>query len=411
MQKYVREPRLLFLDQAGQLGGAEWCLADVAVRYCDGGRVTLFEDGPFRNMLEAHGVSVSVLCPERLSARVTKSSGFTNILAAAPHFLRLALRVTAKARDFDVIYANTAKALIVGSFAAHLTRRPLIYHLHDIISADHFSAMNRRLLVTFGNRARAVIANSHATRQSFVASGGREELTHVVYNGFDSAAVQMTAEDDPARLRKELGIENGARCALMVGRLTPWKGQHVLLDALPMLPDVHAIFAGDAVFTDEDRSYADRLRERASDPQLAGRVHFLGFRDDLNRWYSMADLVVHASTAPEPFGRVIVEGMLRGKPVIATSAGGACEILRNQETGYLIRPGDAQEMACAIRGILENPEAAASVAQRGRERARREYSKEAMLGALDRIIAGVLGKNGVKVNGKNHHPIVAVEGK
>src|SRR5258707_922856 len=103
----------------------------------------LFQDGPFRDLLESKKVQVAIVCPSRQPAMVSKSSGLTGILRAGPQFFRLALRVAREARRFDLIYANTAKALIVGGVAALLSRKPLLYHLHDIISAKHFSAVNR----------------------------------------------------------------------------------------------------------------------------------------------------------------------------------------------------------------------------------------------------------------------------
>ena len=384
-----RKPRVLFLDQTGQLGGAELFLADVAARYSKRGAVVLFQDGPFRGMLEKSGVSVSVVPLSKRDAAVGRASGFLGLAKAGPQFLSVALQVARKARGFDLIYANTAKALMVGSLAAILSRRPLVYHLHDIISAEHFSAFNRRLLVAFGNRAQAVIANSEATRRCFIESGGRRGLTHVVYNGFDARLYAEASADDRAHLRLELGIGD-APCVLMVGRLSPWKGQHLFLEALRTLPGVHGVIAGDALFTEEDHKYAEQLMKVECDPELARRVHFLGFRGDLPRWYAMADLVVHASTAPEPFGRVIVEGMLAGKPVIATRGGGASEILSDRNTGHLVTPNDAQEIAAAIRMVLAAPGSAAAMGERARDHARRKFPKESVLVAMDGIIESLV---------------------
>jgi len=393
VQESLKQPRVLFLDQTGQLGGAELCLADVVANFAERSSVMLFQDGPFRDLLESKKVKVAIVCPSRQPAMVSKSSGLIGILRAGPQFFRLALRVAREARRFDLIYANTAKALIVGGVAALLSRKPLLYHLHDIISAKHFSAVNRRLLVAFGNRAEAVVANSEATRRSFIESGGRKELTSVVHNGFDPECYTEPTAEYRLSFREEFGIGD-APCVLMVGRITPWKGQHLLLEAVRTLPAVHAIIAGEALFTDEDRQYGDRIMKTAAQPELAGRIHFVGFRKDLSRWYGAVDLVVHASTAPEPFGRVIVEGMLAGKPVIATRGGGASEILTDKVTGYLIAPGDARQIAVAIRTILDDPYDAAAVAERGREHARQKYSKEALLNSIEKVIGQVIDKRG-----------------
>ena len=163
---------------------------------------------------------------------------------------------------------------------AFLARRRLVFHLHDIISDSHFSTMNRFALIGSANAfAHAVIANSEATQQAFLAAGGRCAQLAVVPNGFkitDTRSSETVLHD----LRKHLDLPEGAWTVLMAGRLTPWKGQHVLLKALQELPDAHAIFLGDALFTEEDRQYARELRETASQAPLERRVHFAGFRKD-----------------------------------------------------------------------------------------------------------------------------------
>src|SRR5205814_42692 len=143
------------------------------------------------------------------------------------------------------------------------------------------------------------------------------------------------------------------------GRITRWKGQDVVLRALAKLSDVRAIFVGE----EEDREYANELRSLAND-----RVRFLGFREDARELMSAVDCIVHVSTAPEPFGRVIVEGMLALRPVIATNAGGVPEIIEDGVSGILVAPGNADELAAAIRRVFSDPTEAARMAARGRER-------------------------------------------
>jgi glycosyltransferase involved in cell wall biosynthesis len=116
-------------------------------------------------------------------------------------------------------------------------------------------------------------------------------------------------------------------------------------------------------------------------------VHFIGFRDDLPLWYRMADLVVNASSSPEPFGRVIVEGMLSGKPVIATRGGGAGEIITDGDTGYLVDSNNVEQLSGVIRSILGNPAESGSVAERGRAHAGGKFSKDEVLKVLDQILA------------------------
>lgn len=379
-------PRVLFVDQTGRLGGAELMLLDIAAARAADSEVVLFQDGEFRTALEERGVKTHVFKLGEEAAVVDKQAGIARALRAVPALLGLIFRLAHAARGFDVVYANTAKALIIGGPAAWLAKRTLVFHLHDIVSAGHFSAMNRRALIFCANAfAGSVIANSEATKEAFIASGGKAGLCTVAPNGF------RLTDDAPdaaeiSKVRDSFAIPAGAWTVLMAGRLTPWKGQKVLLDALKSVPQAHAILLGDALFTAEDRVYADALRAQAAGPELAGRVHFAGFRTDTRTFFDLADVVVHASIHAEPFGRVIVEGMLAGKPVIATKAGGAAEIIEHEHTGLHVTPDDAADLAHALLRLQNDKAFASDLAQNARQTARATYGLDAVQAKIEAVI-------------------------
>lgn len=379
-------PRVLFVDQTGRLGGAELMLLDIAAARAADSEVVLFQDGEFRSALEARGVKTHVLPLGEEASVVDKQAGIVRILRAVPALIGLILRLAHAARSFDVVYANTAKSLIIGGPAAWLARRPLVFHLHDIVSAGHFSALNQRALIHCSNIfASAVIANSTATQEAFIASGGRADLCTVVPNGFNLSEDKST-HAQMASVRASFGLPSDAWIILMAGRLTPWKGQKILLNALQSVPNAHAILLGDALFTDEDRAYAGQLRTQAAEPELAGRVHFAGFRSDTRAFFDLADVVVHASVIAEPFGRVIVEGMLAGKPVIATRAGGAAEILDHEHTGLLVEPDDSAGLAQALARLKNDAAFANEIAQNAKDTARATYGLDAVQAQIEAVI-------------------------
>ena len=362
--------KVLFVDQSGQCGGAELMLADLLRRLRGKveAKVVLFDEGPFAELLRRERFAVEVL---PLKLRTTKHAGKLAKLLDLPLLGLLALKLSRRARGYDLIYANTPKAMVAGALAARLSGKRLVFHLHDILDATHFSPGNVRLLVSLANRqASAVVANSKATEQAFVAAGGRAELSTVVYNGFD---VAESAPPDREAARRELGWTGDQSVAVIAGRIAEWKGQHVLLEALRRAPEWRACIVGDALFTEGDLEYKERLLAMTSDAGLTGRVTFAGFAKDPACYYAAADAVVHCSTAPEPFGRVIVEGMLAGRPVIATNHGGATEILRNGVTGFLVEPGNPSALAEVLERIKADPDAAGRVASAGREDARERF--------------------------------------
>lgn len=151
----------------------------------------------------------------------------------------------------------------------------------------------------------------------------------------------------------------------------------------------HVLLVGDALFGEEAR-YAEALRRQVRRLGLAGRVHFLGFRDDVPQLMRAVDVVAHTSTAPEPFGRVIVEGMLAGRPVVATKAGGALEIVEDGATGLLVPPDAPHVLGEALQQLLTCPDLAARLARDGRAAARRRFSMQQMLGGVAQQIHHVL---------------------
>lgn len=361
--------KILFLDQSGKPGGAELCLIDIAKPYRDSSLVGLFADGSFKQLLEQQDIPVQVLATQ--SIQVRKESSLVQGLSSMGSLLPLIARVVQSAREYDLIYANTQKALVVGALASFLSRRPLVYHLHDILSEDHFSRTNRTIAVTLANtRASLVIANSKASQTAFVEAGGRSELTEVVYNGF-APELYQTDESTCTQLRQQLGLD-GRFVVGHFSRLSPWKGQHILIEALTQCPeDVTAILVGEALFGEQD--YAQSLHKQVAELGLKEQVKFLGFRSDIVQLMSACDLVAHTSTAPEPFGRVVVEAMLCGRPVVAAAEGGIVELVEHDRTGWLVRPGEPTLLADAIANCRNQPHQAAMIANQARSTASQRF--------------------------------------
>ncbi|MEG3435929.1 glycosyltransferase [Pannus brasiliensis CCIBt3594] len=374
--------KILFLDQSGQLGGAELCLADLAAFYGDRCSVGLLADGTFRTFLEHRGIAVRVLHDRPIAVR--KDSGWLRGITGGLSLLPTFLKTARLAQKHDLLYANTPKALIAGSIAASLARRPLIYHLHDILSAEHFSPANRAAIVALANRfASLVIANSRATETAFREAGGKVDRVAVVYNGFDPGRYEVP-DAEITRLRREIAPD-GQFIVGHFSRLSPWKGQDVLLDALARCPEeTIALFIGSALFGEDE--YVNRLHERVSRLGLEKRVKFLGFREDIPRLMAICDLIAHTSTAPEPFGRVIVEGMLAGRPVVAAAAGGAIELVQHDETGWLVPPRDPEKLAETISLCYHRPDLAGAIARRARVHASRQFDRTAINRQIDRLL-------------------------
>jgi glycosyltransferase involved in cell wall biosynthesis len=382
-------PRVLFVNQAAVLGGGELSLLDISRLLPFQIRVALFKGGLLQERLQQAGVVVEVLdSAGETFSEVHKDSGLRAAPGALAPLARLAWRLQRLARRTDIVYANSQKAMVVSALAGAVARRPMIWHLRDILNAEHFSPAMRRLAVTVANtRASAVIANSHATAEAFIASGGHRKLVRVVHNGIDPKPFDAVSAREATDARSELNFLDNSFVIGVFGRLAPWKGQHVVLEALSNVQGVCAVFAGDALFGETD--YKDELQKRAEQPGLRDRVRFLGFRDDVPRLMRAVDVVVHSSVNPEPFGRVIVEAMLARRPIVACAAGGVLEIIQDEKTGLLYPPGDVPALSAQIERLRNDPELCERLGAAGYAKAKECFSVSAMVAGVRDVVMDV----------------------
>jgi glycosyltransferase involved in cell wall biosynthesis len=379
----MKRRQILFVSYTAVLGGGELCLLDFAHAYRDTSQVLLLTDGILKTRLEDLGVKVEVLASSRSLADVKVSSGLTS-LKSIGYLLRLGKQVAKKSQNFDLIHANNQKGFVVAAIARLFGGVPVVWHLHDILTADIFSSTNRKIAVTLANWfATRVIVNSQATGEAFIAAGGNSRLLRTVHNGFDSEIFDRL-EDDQTSLRQELGIPSDRPLIGMFSRLSYWKGQHILLEAASKLTDVHVLLVGDALFGEAE--YTEKLKNIADQPSLQNRVHWLGFRQDIPQLMKACDAIAHCSTAPEPFGRVIAEAQLAKRPAIATIGGGTSEIIEDGVTGLLIPPNDSQLLAEAIAKIFSDRELTNKMVENGYIQAKTKFSIATVCAEFDMAI-------------------------
>jgi glycosyltransferase involved in cell wall biosynthesis len=373
--------KILFLDQTAELGGGELSLFAEVTHLPHTPSVLLFEDGPFRRMLEKGNIPVEVITASDAALTVRREAGALAILKALPAVNGLVRAVVARARINDVIYANSQKAFVVGALASALTGRPLVWRLRDVLDASHFSPVLRKVAVTIANwKARRVIVNSIATGKAFAAVGGNVDKISVAYPGLDETPFIAITPAMIADTRAEIAPGNAMLIGVF-GRLSAWKGQAVFIEAIARIPDVIGVIVGAALFGEE--AYAAELQRQAEALGIADRIRFLGFRSDIPALMRSMDVVVHSSIAPEPFGRVVVEGMLSGKPMVASAAGGVLEIIEHGKTGWLYEPGNAVALADILQMVLDNQTQAATIAAAGRLHAQKTFTVMATVKQID----------------------------
>ncbi len=278
----------------------------------------------------------------------------------------------------DVVCVSRA-----GIMAARAAGVPAICHLRAMAQRNHF---DRRL----SRSLRGFIAISEAVARHERALGGRVEPCWVVYNGVDLA--EFAVADDPLALRAELGLAPEDQVVGCVGRLVAWKGQHILLRALAELAPARPRLRGLVVGAPEaqGQEYADALRALARELALEDRLIWTGFRQDIPRLLRAMDLLAHTSIAPEPFGRVLIEAMAAGTPVIASDAGAVPEIITHGATGLLVPPGQAAPLAQAIAWALDHPQERAAWQGAARRAVEERFSLAAYVEGVERVYEEML---------------------
>jgi glycosyltransferase involved in cell wall biosynthesis len=390
---------VLFINHTAQLGGGELALlsliSSIDVTSVESS-IVLFEDGPLRKLLEPYAcVLICRLSTRVLSARKDSLSRSLwprmGDLASTLGFLTRLMSVVRKS-GADVVHTNSLKADILGGVASRLSGIPVIWHVRDRIADDYLPGL---VVKAFRWLARViphyVIANSYATLSTLLNTSSEQRgrdtgdanfrlRSSVIHDGVREAA---SASNKIPRNLIVVGL---------VGRISPWKGQHVFVRAAAK---VHAKFPN-AIFRiigaplfGED-AYSDSLHKICLELGIAASVEFTGFVRDVSGAIADLDILVHASTIAEPFGQVIIEGMAAGKPVVATNGGGVLEIVVDQITGYLVPMNDEFEMAEAIMKLVDKPLQRKVMGAKGKMRADRLFRIESTAEGVQDVYASVL---------------------
>ena len=242
--------------------------------------------------------------------------------------------------------------------------------------------------------ADCIIAISQCVADFLCANGFSRMKVTTVANGIDADAwrAQVTGRD----VRSELGLAPEERILLMAAQMTPWKRHEDAIRAMvPILercPTTRLVLAGADLWGTQPE-YEAHLRALARELDVAKEIVFTGYREDIADLMDAADVVIAPSDA-EPFGRVALEAMALGKPVVGTRAGGLPEVVRDGETGLLVVPRFPESLAEAVVSLLENPGLARRLGEAGRKRVESRFNMDSVLAEIrtvyDRITAPTL---------------------
>jgi len=353
---------ILFVDQYGDMGGAQQCLLELIPAIQDrewGAFAALPAPSDFATRLTAMGVAVDPISLGEYSSGKTKGvSDLARFVWDSPQ-LAMRLRSIIRQREIDVIYVNGARVLVPAALAAG-RRLPVVFHAHNYLVPGPGRKLVHASLGFCGWPYRIAVSR-------FVA-GYLGDSSEVIPNGVADLSNGRVVGTTP-----RIGI---------VGRIAPEKGHLDFVEAARLLPrDWEFQIAGAPIISAP--GYIESVTERANGLP----VKFLGWQEDLHRLYSQFDLLIVPSEPGEGFGRVIIEAFSAGVPVVAYESGGIAELIVDNVTGYIVRPQTPQALAERIRTAMHDAEGRARVAREARKLWETNYTIQHYRDRVTKVIA------------------------
>ncbi|HLN03146.1 MAG TPA: glycosyltransferase [Bryobacteraceae bacterium] len=358
--------RILYLNPCGQMGGAETSLVSLMASIREARPdwelcLAVGEDGPLVGKARQMGVQVFVIpFPAAIAtlgdAGQRRSAVLRAVLTSLGPAAAYARRLGKLIRNLDpaVIHSNGFKMHVLGS----LVRPPktaLIWHMHDYASARPLMGT---LLRPFQGRCDTVIANSKSVAADLAGLYPAVQVA-TIYNAIDIR--RFAPQGETCDLDKASGLSPSPAGTVRVGLVATfarWKGHEVFLRALSLVPrelGIRGYVIGGPIYQTSGSQYSLAELERMAEQWgLRDRVGFTGFLDDPADAMRSLDILVHASTKPEPFGMAIIEGMACGKAVIASQAGGADELFADGINALGHAPGDFRQLARQIEKLARD---------------------------------------------------------
>ncbi len=370
-------PLVLFLHQSADLYGSDRVLLlmvrEFVTRQMLTPVVVLPEDGPLVAALSALSVEVHIADVGKVSRSMYTLAG---ILKMPRRLWRggRALDEIVAGRTVMAVHSNTL-AVLLGGLWSRTRHVHHVWHLHEILTSPKWVGIG--LLAIVRMTADVVICNSRKTQEwALAVFPSMESRSRVVFNGLpdQEPAHEITVK----AFRASLNAQADHVVVTLLGRISRIKGQAVLIEAAALLklrqPSLRLKFAIVGGGAPGQEALPDQLAQRVHALGLGDDVHFLPFVSDVRAVWQGSDIAVVPSVEPESFGMVAIEAMRASIPVIASRQGGLMDVVLDGETGLLVTPGDAKELADAISALVGDSDRRHRMGQAGQQRQRSVFT-------------------------------------
>ena len=337
------------------------------------------------NSIQAQGVTPILISQLVGNPRLNVSDAL-----AFAHILRLLRRQRPM-----ILHTHTSKAGLLGRVAARLTGVPIVVHtFHGLVLKGHYGPLKtngvravERWLAGFSDR---LIAVSDEDKKDLLAYRiAPTDKIEVIPLGLE---LDHFIDNRSRRgvLHRELGLDSASRLIGIVGRIAPIKNHRLFFDAMARVlaeyATAHVVVAGDGDLRPEMERYVREIG-------IANRVSFLGWRHDLPQVYTDLDVVVISSNN-EGTPVSAIEAMAAGRPVVATRVGGLPDVISDGETGYLVAPGNVEQLASAVERVLGDGETTDRLRRKARESVKHKFAVERLATDIDLLYRRLLAEKG-----------------
>jgi glycosyltransferase involved in cell wall biosynthesis len=248
-----------------------------------------------------------------------------------------------------------------------------------------------RLSLFWSRHLKYIFCISKAVQSNLTNHGFPQEQIKLLYNGLDPQ--NFIAVKSKRQILKPLGIGNDSKIVGIVGNIKPWKGQEIVVQAMNIVhqydKSARCLIVGGVSKNPHEIAFFEHLKSTVKALNLNDTIIFTGMRSDIPSIVNTLDVLIHASLAPEPFGRVLLEGMALNKPVITNDIGAGPEIVVDNETGLVVKHHDFEALANAILWILNNPEKAEEMGTRGRIRLEEHFHIRKHIERVETLYASI----------------------
>ena len=378
---------ILFIHQSAELYGSDKTLL-LLLKNLDKNKfkpvVLLPFDGPLKEALENENIEVVIAPVLKLYRKLFTPKNLVGFFKDIKAAFKIVNELHTK-YQFTLIYSNTL-AVLFGILFAWKNNIKHLWHVHEIIEKP--SLFKKAFIGLLSLKCNThIVYNSQATRLFWEVNNTIKNKGIVIHNGIEINNLQCSSTEISEVRKKLFQAQPNEVVLALVGRISRWKGQMILLEAFNDLVQkyrhIKLVFVGAPPPNQE--KFQEDLEERITSFQLNDKVLIIPFQNEIHKIWQAIDIAVVPSTEPEPFGMVAIEAMLAHKPIVGSNHGGLTEIIENNATGFLVTPNSVQDLVIALEKLIQNELLRKEMGEKGYLRVTTAFSVEQYVDSFEKF--------------------------